>query len=304
MTTALLITRAGPLATIQDAGRFGMLRHGIGASGPMDQSAFHRAGYRLGAAGTSAIEFTETGLSFLLENETRIAAFEGAHFTLTINGKAQPWPLVHKLEAGDRVDITPGRLGNYGYVRFDAEIDVKPVLGSRSTNLIVGLGGFEGRALKAGDRVPLTPSGVFPAAPACADLTPPDAPIRVIWGIHADLFDSETRQNFVSMPFKISPRLDRMGVRLADFNAVFATSGSFSLVSDAVVAGDIQILGDGTPIVLMRDHQPTGGYPRIATVLSLDFDRFAQMRPGTEVKFQPVTLQRAHMLRSFTSRTL
>jgi allophanate hydrolase len=87
-----------------------------------------------------------------------------------------------------------------------------------------------------------------------------------------------------------------MGVRLDDVAGVFAETTVLSLVSDAVVAGDIQILGDGTPIVLMRDHQPTGGYPRIGTVIDADLDRFAQMRPGTTLAFAPVTLQKAREL--------
>ena len=84
-----------------------------------------------------------------------------------------------------------------------------------------------------------------------------------------------------------------MGVRLSDPTGVFSGQRKLSLVSDAIVPGDIQILGDGTPIVLMRDHQPTGGYPRVATVVSADLDRFAQMRPGTELRFRPVTLEHA-----------
>jgi len=84
-----------------------------------------------------------------------------------------------------------------------------------------------------------------------------------------------------------------MGVRLADPDGVFRAQRRLSLVSDAIVPGDIQILGDGTPIVLMRDHQPTGGYPRIATVVSADLDRFAQLRPGAEIRFRPVTLEHA-----------
>jgi allophanate hydrolase subunit 2 len=84
-----------------------------------------------------------------------------------------------------------------------------------------------------------------------------------------------------------------MGVRLTDPQQIFRNQRRLNLVSDAIVPGDIQILGDGTPIVLMRDHQPTGGYPRIATVVSADLDRFAQLRPGTEVRFRPVTLEHA-----------
>ena len=103
----------------------------------------------------------------------------------------------------------------------------------------------------------------------------------------------ELRSRFLESPFAITSRMDRMGVRLADPAGVFANTSALSLVSDAIVPGDIQILGDGTPIVLMRDHQPTGGYPRIATVITADLDRFAQLRPGTEVRFAAVTLDKA-----------
>ena len=100
--------------------------------------------------------------------------------------------------------------------------------------------------------------------------------------------DTALRQRFIESPFRVTTSLDRMGVRLEDPAGLFVDQRRLSLVSDAIVAGDIQILGDGTPIVLMRDHQPTGGYPRIATILSGDLDRFAQMRPGTELMFRPV----------------
>ena len=123
--------------------------------------------------------------------------------------------------------------------------------------------------------------------------TSADGPIRVIWGIHADLFHPAVRRRFVEEAFEISTSLDRMGVRLVDRDGVFREQRRLNLVSDAIVAGDIQILGDGTPTVLMRDHQATGGYPRIATVVTADFDRFAQMRPGSEVRFRPVTLEHA-----------
>jgi allophanate hydrolase len=288
----MLITRAGPLATIQDAGRFGMLRYGIGESGPMDRAGFAAAGQRLQSAG-AAIEFTRAGLDFVVEEGPVAAGFAGGSFTLARNGASEPWPAVLKLEEGDSVSVRPGADGNYGYVRFDREIDVPLVLGSRATNVTVGLGGLGDRPLAAGDRLRLgleaPPTTVAPLAP------PPvvDGPIRVVWGIHADLFDRELRQFFVSARFRIASQMDRMGVRLVDEDGVFAGFAALSLVSDAVVCGDIQVLGDGSPIVLMRDHQPTGGYPRIATIIGADLDRFAQMRAGTEIRFSPVTVEHA-----------
>ena len=291
MSGALRILRAGPLATIQDRGRPGMLRYGIGASGAMVKGAFAAAGGLLERAGSAGIEFTTTGLDFSVDSDLQ-AGFCGGAFRLTVNGEARDWNAAHRLEAGAVVRIAPGGWGNYGYLRLDREIATTPLLGSRSTNSVVGLGGFEGRALLAGDRLPLGEAGEEAGTECAAPAAPDDRPVRVLWGLHADLFPSVLRSRFVSTPFEISKRLDRMGVRL-DNGGVFPQDRILSLVSDAVVAGDIQILGDGTPIVLMRDHQPTGGYPRIATIITADLDRFAQMRPGTFVRFEPVTLDRA-----------
>lgn len=296
MSATLRITRAAPATTVQDAGRFGMLQHGVSASGPMDRGAFSRCGAILPCAGQEAIEFTVAGLAFTIASGSVEAAFAGGDFTLAINGTRQSWPAKAVLTAGDEVAITPGATGNYGYVRFDHTIDVPVVLGSRATNLVAALGGFDNRALRAGDRLALVPAeGVASAADRGAG-TIDDGPIRFIWGLHADLFPAVIRSRFVESPFRVSSRLDRMGVRLADPAAVFAGSAALSLVSDAVVAGDVQILGDGTPIVLMRDHQPTGGYPRIAAVISADLDRLAQMRPGSDLVFSPVTLHKAREL--------
>jgi biotin-dependent carboxylase-like uncharacterized protein len=265
--TTITIVRAGPLTTLQDSGRFGMLRHGISASGPMDAGTFRAAGAALPRAGTTGIEFTQ-GLAFETDGPLVIAT-----------------PEVRELRAGDKVELPPAA-GNYGYVRFDREIDIPAVLGSRSTNATVGLGGYKGRALKAGDRLSFGLEG-RPETPAISS-APRDGPLRVIWGIHADLFDPRLRERFAQAAFRVTASLDRMGVRLGDPSGLFRDQRRLSLVSDAIVPGDIQILGDGSPIVLMRDHQPTGGYPRIATIVSGDLDRFAQIRPGTDVSFRPV----------------
>lgn len=293
---AVRIIRAGPLATLQDAGRPGLLRYGVSASGPMDRRAFERAGNWLGNAGTGGIEFTAAGLGFTVEEGGVSAAFDGGLFELVINGVRRQWPSRAMLKAGTAIEITPGPAGNYGYVRFDREIDVPLVLGSRATSSIARLGGLEGRALAAGDVLRL--GAQLPRAPSQHPrlVEGENGPIRVIWGIHAGIFDNATRERFAAEAFAVSPQLDRMGVRLLDAAGVFSGANVLSLVSDAVVPGDIQILGDGTPIVLMRDHQPTGGYPRIATVVTADLDRFAQMRPGTRVRFEPISVVHAQEL--------
>ena len=290
MSTIFRVLRAGPLASIQDEGRFGMLRHGISASGPMDGSAFRAASL----GGRGGLEITTAGIELeAMEGNCRIG-FSGGRFKIRINGKAIDWPGSADIRRGDIIAITPGPAGNYGYVRFDSDIAAEPVLGSIATSTRAGLGGITGRALRAGDVIALadiaTRTIAQPATPEATGL------IRVIWGLHADLFAPDVRAGFFAAQFRVSTRMDRMGVRLEDNDRVFADATILSLVSDAIVPGDIQILGDGTPIVLMRDHQPTGGYPRIATVITADLDRFAQLRPGCAVAFEPVGVDHAQAL--------
>jgi 5-oxoprolinase (ATP-hydrolysing) subunit C len=299
MTRAIIIERAGPLCSVQDCGRHGQLRHGISASGPMDAAGYEEAGRLAGATATSCVEFTTAGLAFTAEAGEMRAGCAGGDFNLSINGNPRAWPAALGLQVGDRVEIRPGSDGNYGYLRFDGEIDVPLVMGSRATNLTAGLGGLAGRTLQAGDRLALLatePNGE--AAPAAVPLLPGEAgeAIRFVWGLHADLFLPAVRTRFVTSEFRVSSRLDRMGARLEDRRRVFGRQQPLSLVSDAIVPGDIQILGDGTPIVLLRDHPPTGGYPRIATVITADLGRFAQLRPGSAVRFAPVTVDRAQRL--------
>lgn len=293
MTRAIHIERAGPLCSVQDNGRFGMLRHGVSASGPMDGRAYELAGRLAAAAATSGIEFTTAGLAFTVTAGPVRAGCAGGEFTLSVNGHRRDWPAALGLDRGDRVEISPGSAGNYGYIRFDGEIDVPPVLGSRATNLTVGLGGLEGRALRPGDRLGLQAPTANVAAEAGTAPAQETGPIRCVWGVHADLFLPAVRAQFLSAEFRVSSRLDRMGTRLEDRRGVFKGGQRLTLVSDAIVPGDIQILGDGTPIVLLRDHQPTGGYPRIATVIGADLDRFAQLRPGRALRFEPVGVARA-----------
>jgi biotin-dependent carboxylase-like uncharacterized protein len=289
MSVSLRVVRAGPLTTIQDGGRFGALRHGVSASGPMDEAAFVWAGVASGG-GRGGIEFTRAGLELEVLAGNCRAAFAGAQFACCVNGVALAWPGTAALTAGDRLAITPGAAGNYGYLRFDRDLEVAPVMGSLATNSRAGIGGLAGRALVVGDVIALGEAN--DGLETAAEIPREDSgPIRVIWGLHAERFAAAVRERFAAEAFTVSSRLDRMGVQLDDRAGVFAGASALGLVSDAIVPGDIQILGDGTPIVLMRDHQPTGGYPRIATVISADLARFAQLRPGTAVAFAPVTVE-------------
>lgn len=297
MKALLRIVRASPLTTIQDEGRFGALAHGIAVSGPMDRRAFADAGL-LAGAGAGGVEFTRAGIEIeVVAGEVRVG-FAGGAFNAGHSGAALDWPGRAELTAGDRFSVTPGAWGNYGYLRFGGDLDLSRVMGSMATNSRVGLGGLAGRSLAAGHEIGIIGDGQ-PVVTGFRPSPREEGPVRIVWGLHAERFSPAVRERFAAHPFRISTRLDRMGVRLEDPEGVFADTRMLGLVSDAVVPGDIQILGDGTPIVLMRDHQPTGGYPRIGTVISADLDRLAQMRPGASVAFQPVTVEHAqHLLRS------
>jgi 5-oxoprolinase (ATP-hydrolysing) subunit C len=293
VTALVCIDRAGPLTTIQDDGRHGHLAHGISASGPMDRTAFALAGRLVGTT-DAGIEFTRAGLDVTILDGEIALAWAGGDFLARRNGKTLSWPGREMFRAGDRLTVEPGAAGNYGYLRFGGRIELPPVLGSRSTSTRARIGGLSGRPLTAGDALTIrSQSVILEEAEAQTSHT---GPIRFIWGIHAHIFAASIRQAFTTHPFEISPMMDRMGVRLIDRAQVFAGASILSLVSDPIMPGDIQILGDGTPIVLMRDHQPTGGYPRIGTVVTAHLDRFAQLRPGSPVAFSPISVDHAHRL--------
>lgn len=294
MSAALRLDRVAPLTTIQDGGRLGMLAHGVSASGPMDRGAYDRAGRWAGAASDGGIELTRAGLDLTVMSGSLRCGWDGGIFRVQVNGADVEWPGGAELAAGDRLSITPGAAGNYGYLRFGSDLVLEPVMGARATSTRAAIGGLEGRMLRAGDVLAFKGQGLEPEQAVTAHIA--DGPIRFVWGIHAEHFSSDLREKFVTTSFRVSASLDRMGVRLADDAGVFQGESILSLISDPVLPGDIQILGDGTPIVLMRDHQPTGGYPRIGTVITADLDRFAQLRPEAELVFAPVTVPHAHAI--------
>lgn len=299
MSTILAITRAGPLTTVQDRGRFGHLRHGISASGPMDAGAYGLAG-TLAGADYGGIEITMAGMALKLQSGRCRVGLAGGSFVARHNGNIVDWPGAIVLEAGDELAVTPGAAGNYGYLRFDTALVLPAVMGSIATSSRARLGGLDGRPLQVGDVLELADGigAALQSAQGDVVIPPQSDPgaIRFVWGLHADAFAAPIRQAFVETPFAVSRRFDRMGVRLDDDAGVFADASILTLVSDAIVPGDIQILGDGTPIVLMRDHQPTGGYPRIGTIISADLDRFAQIRAGARIAFSPVSVDHARQI--------
>jgi len=297
MSGSIKIERISPNSTIQDAGRPEGLLYGLSASGPMDRTAFHKTATALNGQGSqSVIEFSMLGIDFTYSGPPMECAIDGGTFLIKQNELEKEWPALLALTDGDKVSITTAKAGNYGYIRFAQSLDIPLVMGSKSTNLAAGVGGFEGRALRAGDEIRFG-DGVVLRANNVAKV-PRGAVegnlVRVLPGLHADLLGPSIWTSLFKAPFKISNSIDRMGFRLIDSLSRFDISQYKNIVSDAVVPGDIQILGDGTPVVLMRDHQPIGGYPRIATIIDADLDFVTQLRPNQEISFVSVTLEKAH----------
>jgi biotin-dependent carboxylase-like uncharacterized protein len=295
MTAALSIIAAGPGVTLQDAGRHGYLRYGVTAAGPMDRVAMATANLAVGAApGATAIEVSLGGIEVSAEGAILPVAIAGGHFDVSLDGQRLPPAVRLALVPGAKLRIRAGSDGAWCYLAVGGTIDVPPVLGSNATHTRSSLGGIDGRALAAGDVLPLrdvrvTDSGA--AALKAPWLEPSDDPIRVILGPQNDYFSRSQIETFTREPWTISNRSDRMAYFL-DGGSIAPENG-LNIVSDGIVMGAIQVLGDGRPMVLMADRQVTGGYPKIATVIGADLGRLAQMRPGSNVRFALTTVEAA-----------
>jgi biotin-dependent carboxylase-like uncharacterized protein len=293
--TVLAIVSAGPGATLQDAGRRGFLRFGVTGCGPMDPAAFATAQRALGnPPDAAAIEIPLGGLEVEARGGPLDLAVAGGGYAVALDGRALPSAVALRLEAGSRLSIRAGATGAWTYLAVAGAIDVPPVLGSRATHTRSHLGGLEGRALAAGDRLPIV--GRRAVVPVPMELEVPwldasTAPIRVVLGPQDDFFAPDQIAAFLARDWRLSPRSDRMAYAL-DGEAPIHARGH-DIVSDAVAHGAVQVPGSGLPFVLMADRQPTGGYPKIATVIGADLGRIAQIRPGAPVRFRAVSLAEA-----------
>lgn len=294
----LAILEPGPQTTVQDLGRFGHLRSGIPPSGPLDRRAFILANRLVGNLdGAAGLECAFSGPRFEVDGPSAIAV-TGAEVAVSVNGQPAPRWTTILLARGDGVKVGVARIGVRAYVAVSGGLDVPPVLGSRATYLRGRLGGVGGRALQAGDRL-----RAFAAAePPVRSVRPEAVPglvgeptIHVVLGPQADRFTEEGIAALLGGSYEMLLESDRMGARLRGPRIVH-TRGH-DIISDGTALGSIQVPGDGQPIVLLVDHQSTGGYTKIATVCSFDVGRVAQVKPGQRLTFRAVSVEDAHRLR-------
>ena len=311
---SLRILRPGLLTTVQDLGRYGYQQDGIIVSGAADAAALRVGNLLVGNEENAAgLEVTLLGPKIRFEAD-HLIALTGAHLSPTLNNQPVERNRAIWVAAGAELAFGPAVAGCRAYLAVAGGVAVPLVLGSRATYLRAVFGGLEGRALRTGDELPVgAPSAIGTqltqalAHPnrdwAAARFTPgsdlcptprPEPVIRAVRGPEYAQFSAGSQQAFWQEPFAVSTEADRMGCRLQGVR--LARRIDTELLSSAVTFGTVQVPADGQPIVLLADHQTTGGYPRLAQVISADLSALAQLRPGQRLRFQEVTLAEAQAL--------
>jgi antagonist of KipI len=297
---SILIQKAGILSTVQDTGRAGFRHYGINPNGIMDTTAASIINLLLGnpaSEGVLEMHFPADTIRF---EENAVFAVGGAEFGAELDGgPVQNWRPIFASKGGT-LKFTSKILGNRAYLAAAGGFHLERWLGSLSTNRVAGLGGFCGRKLKNGDRIFLNSAGAAPArsnyrvSPSLVPRYGRFPTVRITAGAEFDLLNALGQETFLKENFTISADSDRMGFRLR--GKTIHLLNETELVSSAVSFGTVQLLPDGQAIVLMADHQTSGGYPRLANVVAVDLPLLAQLGPGDKVAFHLVTINEAEDL--------
>jgi len=302
MMNALEFIAPGLHTTVQDPGRFGHQDIGVPASGPLDRISFRLANALVGnRPGTPALELLLQGPTLRVLADSMRLALVGCSAGMEIRSstsKIIPAGQSARLAKGDVVRIGPLGDSVCAYLAVEGGLDVATVLGSASTYVRGAIGGFKGRRLHKGDSLPLKLGAVDTrgeyALSRPLDLAL-DQSIRVVLGPQVDYFTDDAVATLLSSDYVVSPQADRMGFRLD--GPTLAHAKGYNIISDGIVPGSIQVPGSGRPIILMVDNQTTGGYPKIATVISADIPVVGRRRPGRSIRFTAVDVHEAEGLR-------
>lgn len=310
-----MVKRAGVQSTVQDLGRHGLQHVGVPVSGAMDTYSLSVANLLVGNdESAAALEMTLDGPTLAFDADTLIA-ISGADLAPEIDDHAVPELRPLWVRAGSKLKFGMSRRGCRGYLAVAGGVDVPMVLASRSTYMRGGFGGIDGRALKQGDRLPISgkafkrfaglhaqlassttgfvaPHWAASAHPERLERNPQT--IRFVPGRHWEALSADVRNLFVHAEYRVGAESDRMGYRLEGGTLVEQRGGE--VPSESTAFGTIQLPPGGNPIVLMADRQTTGGYPHLGEVAGVDLPLLAQVRPGGRVKFERITLAEAQRL--------
>lgn len=287
----LVIAAIGPASSVQDGGRPGSQRYGLVPSGAMDRLALAAANALLGNKPfAAAVEVGPFGAKFTARGGAVRIALAGAPRNADIAGRPVAPDTSATIADGETLTLGFARGGSFTYLAIEGGIVGEPMFGSLSVNARAGLGSPYPRPLQAGDELQTKAASGAPEQrielPSATD-----APIRVVWGPQDDEFADETKKLFLDSDWKVSATSDRMGYRLE--GPVLRHLHGHNIVSDGTVNGSLQVPGQGQPIVLMPDRGTSGGYPKIATIISADFGRLAQMPAGRPFRFRAVSMAEA-----------
>ncbi|HEY7064414.1 MAG TPA: 5-oxoprolinase subunit PxpB [Chloroflexota bacterium] len=288
----------GLLTTVQDLGRAGYARYGVPTAGAMDELAARAANRLVGNADDAAVlEITLAGPTLSFEREA-LFAVTGADLSPRLDGDAVPGWTACQAPAGGMLRFGKRQAGLRAYLAVAGGIHVPPVLGSAATYLRGEFGGHEGRALRAGERLAVGPTPPDAAALTGGALPPAARPpysrepvVRVVLGPHAERFTAAGVDTLLGAAYTVSTAADRMGYRLE--GPPLARQEPADILSQGMALGGIQVPGDGQPIILLADHQTTGGYPLVATVIRADLPLVAQLAPGDTLRFRAVSVDEA-----------
>ncbi|MDA9253586.1 biotin-dependent carboxyltransferase family protein [Amylibacter sp.] len=277
------ISFAGPLVTFQDIGRPGNMRYGVSASGPMDIVSFEAANAILGNdTKQTAIEISLGGLILQCHEGSITLAITGGDFLIEYQGqKISSWTVL-TIQKGERLSVRAGKSGSWAYLAFSGKLNVKDWLNSSSTH---STSGFGGGVLKTGQKFTLKDASnqANRIGPILKPNFNTNDLIHAVLGPQDQYFMKTAIKIFSDSIFKVSDNYDRMGMQLT--GPKLELKSALSIPSEPVVKGSIQVSGDGIPTILLADHQTTGGYPKIATVISSDINRLVQLRSNQNVEF-------------------
>jgi len=292
------ILSAGLQTSIQDLGRFGYGHYGVPPSGALDSFSLRIANLLVGNSETQAcLETTLMGLRFRALADVLIAV-TGADLQPKIEKRPMAMWCSRILKKGEVLFFAGPKNGCRAYVAFGGGLGIVPLLGSRSTNLSAAFGGLHGRALKEGDILYVeNPASQFAAEGRSFEakwrsLDTDTWTLRVIWGPQHNDFSKDVQHTFVNSQFTVLPQSDRTGIRLKGATIFRKKSTAESIISEGLIPGSIQVPGDGQPLIVLGETV-TGGYRKIATVISVDLPLTGQIKPGDEIRFEAVNLKKA-----------
>ncbi|HEY7057824.1 MAG TPA: biotin-dependent carboxyltransferase family protein [Vicinamibacterales bacterium] len=290
--TALTVIKPGMLTTVQDLGRRGYQGLGVPVAGPMDWYSHRRANQMLGNDPmAAALEVTLIGPELAVEGEM-VAAVTGAAFEVTVDETAIVIDRPFRLASGARLRFGARRTGTRATLAVRGGLAVPVTLGSRATHLVSVMGGVDGRAIRAGDRLPIgADASATPRGGRSLMLPHGGATLRIVEAAHRERFTDRAWSVLTGERFTVTPQSNRMGYRL-DGPPLEHSRGA-DLLSEAMPIGAIQVPASGQPILLMADRQTTGGYPTIANVITADLPLAGQLAPGDWIEFVACSLDAA-----------